>query len=137
MNEIVPIRREDAESITGNVQMLGDYVGRLAVIIQSMQERIQMLEDERCVTIRHADAKGLAALIRDKAGSMAEKNNIHGTKGVNRIRGNIKKSVLKYYGISDFHDLPANALDGARRRIENYANIRLIMEIRRNENGSG
>lgn len=137
MNEMIPIGRETAEILAGNVQSLGEYVSRMAVMLKAMNERVQILESERCVTVRHADVKGLQHMIREKADATARKSYIREAKSITRIRGDIKKMILKSYGITDLHDLPANALDGARRRIENYANIRLIMDLKERENGSG
>lgn len=132
MNEMITLDPAEAAALHENIRSMGTYVTQLAGIIQAMGERIALLEAGRNaqITVRHADAKALGYLIKEKSEMIADQYGITDPKAAGKIRTEIRKSILKAYGITDLHDLPANALDGAKRRIGSYANIRLIMKLK-------
>lgn len=120
-----------------NVSEFGHYLVQLAQLLQTMTARLDTLEAERAqaVTVRHAEVNALNFRIREKAAQLGEKYGLAGAPALRRIRADIRKNILKAYGIKDFHDLPAVALAGAMGRIDKYANIRLMMEIKKSGAG--
>lgn len=131
-DENLPAVPEDAALILReNVEKLGEYLLNLGKVITRMQRRMDELEAQQAaVTVRHADVKGLNALIRTRAGEICERYGLTDPESVKLIRAAVKKSTLTRYGVKDLHDLPAVHLAGAEDGIRKWTNVRLVMDRR-------
>lgn len=118
-----------------NVEQLGRYLMQMGQMMNAMQRRLDEMEARQAaVTISHAEAKQLQALIRGRADELCRKYNLQDKDSPKIFRAAIKKDLLKRFGVKDLHDLPAAALVRAEALLNSWGNIRLVME-RRGANG--
>ena len=118
-----------------NVDQLGRYLMQMGQMMNAMQRRLDEMEARQAaVTISHAEAKRLQALIRGRADELCRKYNLQDKDSPKIFRAAIKKDLLKRFLVKDLHDLPAAALVRAEALLNSWGNIRLVME-RRGANG--
>ena len=114
-----------------NVDQLGRYLMQMGQMMNAMQRRLDEMEARQAaVTISHAEAKRLQALIRGRADELCRKYNLQDKDSPKIFRAAIKKDLLKRFGVKDLHDLPAAALGRAEALVDSWVNIRLAMERR-------
>ena len=118
-----------------NVDQLGRYLMQMGQMMNAMQRRLDEMEARQAaVTISHAEAKRLQALIRGRADEICGKYGLGDRESVKQIRTAIRKDLLQRFGVKDLHDLPVAALGRAEALADSWVNIRLVME-RRGANG--
>ena len=130
MSELIGITPQEVRSLRESADTLADTVRQLAEYMTVMQRRVEELEALRArITVSHADAKRLNALIRTRAREIREKYALDDASE-KAIRAAIRKDTLARAGVRDLHDIPATTLPGTERAITAWTNIRLIMERR-------
>lgn len=121
----------NALALAQNVDKLGQYLMQLGTMMGTMQRRLDEMEERQAqVTISHAEAKRLQALIRGRADELCRKYNLQDKDSPKIFRAAIKKDLLKRFLVKDLHDLPAAALGRAEALVDSWVNIRLAMERR-------
>ena len=100
-------------------------------MIGTMQRRLDQLEAQQAqVTISHGDVRRLQAKIRWRADAICSKYGLRDPESVKRFRAAIRKDILQRYQVKDLHDIPEAMLPAAHKQIENWTDIRMIMERR-------
>lgn len=129
--------RETAAALQESVETLGQYILQLGQMIGQMQRRIGELEDQqRRVTVSHAEALRVQAMIRARADACCERYELKSRESVRAIRAAIKRELMRRHGVRDLHDLPAEQLRGAEDEVQKWSGIRLMMELRAKEAGA-
>lgn len=125
------VSKKDALTLYENIEQMGKYMAQMGQLICTMQRRLDEMEERQAqVTISHAEAKRLQALIRGRADELCRKYNLQDKDSPKIFRAAIKKDLLKRFLVKDLHDLPAAALGRAEVLVDSWVNIRLAMERR-------
>ena len=120
---------QTAVAFRESVKQLGQYLAQLGRMMQTMQARMDELEQaQKQITITHKDVKDLGTLMKLRAREACEKYGLTDPADERTVKAAIKKAVLKRYGIEDLHDLPAVALQAVQKQIDHWADIRLMMK---------
>ena len=126
---VLPLSKVPA--LQENVEQMGRYLMQMGQLVAQMQRRLDEMEERQAqVTISHAEAKRLQALIRGRADELCRKYNLQDKDSPKIFRAAIKKDLLKRFLVKDLHDLPAAALGRAEALVDSWVNIRLAMERR-------
>lgn len=126
---VLPLSKVPA--LQENVEQMGRYLMQMGQLVAQMQRRLDEMEERQAqVTISHAEAKRLQALIRGRADDLCRKYNLQDKDSPKIFRAAIKKDLLKRFLVKDLHDLPAAALGRAEALVDSWVNIRLAMERR-------
>ena len=126
---VLPLSKVPA--LQENVEQMGRYLMQMGQLVAQMQRRLDEMEERQAqVTISHAEAKRLQALIRGRADELCRKYNLQDKDSLKIFRAAIKKDLLKRFLVNDLHDLPAAALGRAEALVDSWVNIRLAMERR-------
>ena len=127
----VVITAQTMNEMEENTRRMGEMILQLGTMMGTMQRRLDEMEERQAqVTISHAEAKRLQALIRGRAGELCRKYNLQDKDSPKIFRAAIKKDMLKRFLVKDLHDLPAAALGRAEALVDSWVNIRLAMERR-------
>ena len=125
------VSNKDSLTLYENIEQMGKYMAQMGQLICTMQRRLDEMEERQAqVTISHAEAKRLQALIRGRADELCRKYNLQDKDSPKIFRAAIKKDLLKRFLVKDLHDLPAAALGRAEALVDSWVNIRLAMERR-------
>ena len=127
----VVITAQTMNEMEENTRRMGEMILQLGTMMGTMQRRLDEMEERQAqVTISHAEAKRLHALIRGRADELCRKYNLQDKDSPKIFRAAIKKDLLKRFMVKDLHDLPAAALGRAEALVDSWVNIRLAMERR-------
>ncbi len=127
----VVISAQSMNQMKENAQRMGEMILQLGTMIGTMQRRMDEMEARQsAVTISHRDVKQLMARIRWKAGEICKKYNLQDSESPKIFRAAIRKDLLRRWQVKDLHDLPETALPAAEKGIDNWTDIRLLMERR-------
>ncbi len=127
----VVITAQTMNEMEENTRRMGEMILQLGTMMGTMQRRLDEMEERQAqVTISHAEAKRLQALIRGRADELCRKYNLQDKDSPKIFRAAIKKDLLKRFLVKDLHDLPAAALGRAEALVDSWVNIRLAMERR-------
>lgn len=127
----VVITAQTMNEMEENTRRMGEMILQLGTMMGTMQRRLDEMEERQAqVTISHAEAKRLQALIRGRADELCRKYNLQDKDSPKIFRAAIKKDLLKRFMVKDLHDLPAAALGRAEALVDSWVNIRLAMERR-------
>ena len=127
-----------ALALQDSVKQLGQYLAQLGRMMQTMQARMDELEQQqKQVTVSHKEVQNLGTLMKLRAREACEKYGLKDPADERAVRAAIKKAVLKRYGIKDLHDLPAVALQAVQKQIDHWADIRLMMKRMDLHSGAG
>ena len=127
----VVITAQTMNEMEENTRRMGEMILQLGTMIGTMQRRLDEMEERQAqVTISHAEAKRVQALIRGRADELCRKYNLQDKDSPKIFRAAIKKDLLKRFLVKDLHDLPAAALGRAEALVDSWVNIRLAMERR-------
>ena len=127
----VVITAQTMNEMEENTRRMGEMILQLGTMMGTMQRRLDEMEERQTqVTISHAEAKRLQALIRGRADELCRKYNLQDKDSPKIFRAAIKKDLLKRFLVKDLHDLPAAALGRAEALVDSWVNIRLAMERR-------
>ena len=122
---------EVAADLAGNTEQLGRYLVQMAAMMKTIQNRLEQLEEnERKVTLSHAEVKDVQQLIRMRSAEYCEKYNIVSSGNLRRVSNGIKRAVLTRYGVKDLHDVPAIARQAVEAQISRWSDVRLMMKCR-------
>lgn len=133
-NSVIIIPEGSALNLKEDVEQLGRYLIQMGTMMQSMQRRMDELEEkQKKVTICHADVLDLNRMLRIRSMEICEKYGLRTEKSQGAMRNAMKKAVLQRYGIKDLHDIPEIAIRAVQAQIDHYANIRLVMDLRARE----
>lgn len=122
--------------LTGALREQAQVTAGLSALWAQMDLRISALEHEVSGrTILHADVMMLHGRIRERVAGESAKHQLI-PKAESVLRAEIRKAVLKRYGIKDLHDLPAAKLDEAAGYIDTMPIIRLVIKAREKANAS-
>ncbi len=122
---------EVAADLAGNTEQLGRYLVQMAAMMKTIQNRLEQLEEnERKVTLSHAEVKDVQLLIRLRSAEYCEKYNIVSSGNLRRVSNGIKRAVLTRYGVKDLHDVPAIARQAVEAQISRWSDVRLMMKCR-------
>ena len=122
---------EVAADLAGNTEQLGRYLVQMAAMMKTIQNRLEQLEEnERKVTLSHAEVKDVQMLIRLRSAEYCEKYNIVSSGNLRRVSNGIKRAVLTRYGVKDLHDVPAIARQAVEAQISRWSDVRLMMKCR-------
>ena len=125
------VSKKDALTLYENIEQMGKYMAQMGQLICTMQRRLDEMEERQAqVTISHAEAKRVQALIRGRADELCRKYNLQDKDSPKIFRAAIKNDLLKRFLVKDLHDLPAAALGRAEALVDSWVNIRLAMERR-------
>lgn len=128
----VPALQESADALAANVQQMGKYLAQMGQLMGAMQKRLEYLEARQAaLTISHAEVKRLQARIRARAEAWCRRYELFDTESAKKARAAIKKELLRAYQVRDLHDLPTVMLSAAEEQIDNWTDIRLVMELRK------
>ena len=132
----VPALQESADALAANVQQMGKYILQMGQIMGAMQKRLDDLEArQKAVTISHAEVKRLQARIRARADTWCVRYQLIDQESTKKARAAIKKELLRTYQVRDLHDLPAAMLAAAEQQVDEWTDIRLVMEQRKAARG--
>lgn len=127
----VVITAQTMNEMEENTRRMGEMILQLGTMMGTMQRRLDAMEARQAaVTISHADAKRLQALMRIRADQLCAKHGLGDPESRKAIRAAIRKDVLKRCNVKDLHDIPEAKLEGTERQIDSWTSIRLIMERR-------
>ena len=127
----VVITAQTMNEMEENTRRMGEMILQLGTMMGTMQRRLDEMEERQAqVTISHAEAKRVQALIRGRADELCRKYNLQDKDSPKIFRAAIKKDLLKRFLVKDLHDLPAAALGRAEALVDSWVNIRLAMERR-------
>ena len=127
----VVITAQTMNEMEENTRRMGEMILQLGTMMGTMQRRLDEMEERQAqVTISHAEAKRLQALIRGRADELCRKYNLQDKDSPKIFRAAIKKDLLKRFLVKDLHDLPEAALGRAEALVDSWVNIRLAMERR-------
>lgn len=130
------ISLESADALAANVQQMGKYILQMGQIMGAMQKRLDDLEArQKAVTISHAEVKRLQARIRARADTWCVRYQLLDQESAKKARAAIKKELLRTYQVRDLHDLPAAMLAAAEQQVDEWTDIRLVMEQRKAARG--
>ena len=130
-NNMIVVSHKAIAETEANVQRMGEMILQLGTMIGTMQRRLDDMEERQAqMTISHAEAKRLQALIRGRADELCRKYNLQDKDSPKIFRAAIKKDLLKRFLVKDLHDMPAAALGRAEALVDSWVNIRLAMERR-------
>ena len=122
---------EVAADLAGNTEQLGRYLVQMAAMMKTIQNRLEQLEEnERKVTLSHAEVKDVQMLIRLRSAEYCEKYNIVSSGNLRRVSNGIKRAVLTRFGVKDLHDVPAIARQAVEAQISRWSDVRLMMKCR-------
>ena len=122
--------RELTQQQGENLQQIGVVMTALSQLYAQMDARMTALEQEQSkATILHKDALRLSRSIREKAAGEADRYQLT-PAGEKLLRAELKKAVLKQYGIRDLHDLPLHRLTDCERYIAGWLSFRAVMRVR-------
>lgn len=127
----VVVSAQSMNAMKENAQKMGEMILQLGTMIGAVQKRMDEMEARHAqVTVSHRDVLQLMARIRWKAGETCKKYNLADGGSAKCFRSAMKKELLRRWQVKDLHDLPAAALPAAEKMIDNWTDIRLVMERR-------
>lgn len=127
----VVVSAQSMNAMKENAQKMGEMILQLGTMIGAVQKRMDEMEARQAqVTVSHRDVLQLMARIRWKAGETCKKYNLADGGSAKCFRAAMKKELLRRWQVKDLHDLPAAALPAAEKMIDNWTDIRLVMERR-------
>lgn len=128
---LIVVDPQGVVAMADNVQKMGQYIMQMGQLIGQMQRRMDEMEARQAaVTISHADVKRIQARIRSRADELCGKYNLADRESPKKFRAAMKKDTLRRWAVKDLHDLPDAALPAVEKALDNWTDIRLIMERR-------
>ena len=117
--------------LSGEIGELNRLISQMARILEAQESRIRDLETrQKRFTVTHEEVKQITAMIRRRAEIYGEKYGLTDKASIAAFRGAIKKAILQENGIRDLHDLPECESERAKRLIDNWTSIRMVMDRR-------